>query len=57
MKLLLVENEDKPGSRKLSPKLDLAAILGMNVNHLQPRVGTRIPLKEKNIFEKITALV
>lgn len=50
MRLLLMENGDKLGSRKLSPKLDLATILGMNVNNLLPRVGTRTRLKEENIF-------
>lgn len=50
MRLLLVENGDKLGSRKLSPKLELATILGMDVNNLLPRVGTRTPLKEENIF-------
>lgn len=45
-----MENGDKLGSRKLSPKLELATFLGMDVKDLLPRVGTRTPLKEENIF-------
>lgn len=50
MRLLLVENGDKLGSRKLSPELELATLLGVDVNNVLPRVGTRTPHKEENTF-------
>lgn len=59
MRLLLVKNGDKLASRKLSPKLELATVLGMDVNNLLPRMDTKTPhvRRKTPLFGKITPLV